>query len=443
MRRAALPALMIAALLAAAVVIAGRPQTRHRVLRLPAGVVHLNGSWDIGSGVELRGSGPGSILRMDAPFDGPAALVVGSDVYLHDFVIDGNRAALEERTGLPPYDMPFAQFTHGNGVLAAGGRGIRLENIRFHDIAGFAVLASRAREVALYRLQVSDSGSRNAAGRNNASGGILLEEGTSDFRVEQCDLWRILGNGIWTHSLSPSPRDSRGVIARNRFEDIGRDAIQVGHATDIRVYENDGLRIGFPVEAVDMENRAIPVAIDTAGNVEGCSYAQNRFEEIDGKCIDLDGFHDGEIRGNTCINRAGPEQYRWGNYGIVMNNSNPTMRTRNIRIIDNLIQAPKFGGIFVIGTGNTIARNRLLDLNRAHCNEEAAHFGCYYAAGEPDMLRSGIYLGKGAERPAPAQGNLIQNNEITGFKMRSRCVASAPGIAADANTIRGNTCRDE
>jgi hypothetical protein len=436
-------AALIVALLTAAIVLAGRAKPHRRILILPAGVVHLSGSWPIGSGVEVRGSGAGSILRMEAPFDGPAALVVGSDVYLHDFTIDGNRSGLEERTGLPPYDTPFARFTRGNGILAEGANGLKIENVRFHDVAGFAVLADRAHHVSLYRLQVADSGSRNAAGRNNATGGILLEEGTSDFRVEQCDLLRILGNGIWTHSLSPSPRDTRGVIARNRFDEIGRDAIQVGHATDVRVYENAGIRIGFPEKAVDMENRAIPVAIDTAGNVESCSYAQNRFEEINGKCIDLDGFHDGEVRGNTCINHGGPEQYRFGNYGIVMNNSNPTMRTQNIRVTENLIEGPLFGGIFVIGSGNVIERNRLLDINRAHCNEEAARFGCYYAAGEPDMLRTAIYLGKGAERPAPAQGNLVENNEITGFKMKTRCTASAPGIPAGANTVRDNTCRDE
>ena len=436
-------ALWIAALLAGAILLVNVARPHRRILKLPAGVVHLNGSWEIGSGVEVRGSPGGSILRMEAPFDGPAALVVGSDVYLHDFTIDGNRAALEAPAGLPPSDVPFARYTRASGVLDEGGSGLRMENVRFHDMAGFAVLASRARDVALYRLQVSDSGSRNGRGRNNATGGILLEEGSTDFRVEQCELLRILGNGIWTHSLSRSPRNSRGVMARNRFEEIGRDAIQIGHATDIRVYENAGYRIGFPVAAVDMENRAIPVALDTAGNVERCSYAQNRFQEINGKCIDLDGFHDGEIRANVCLTSGAPQDYPYGNYGIVMNNSDPTMSTGNIRITDNLIDGPLFGGIFVIGTGNVVERNRLLNINRAHCNEEAARFGCYYLPGEPEVLRSGIYLGKGADRPAPARGNLVENNEITGFKMSSRCIVSAPGIEKDWNIVRGNSCKDD
>ena len=433
-------ALWISMLLVPAAFFLGSTQPHRRVLRLPAGVVRLDGAWEVGNGVELRGSPNGTVLRMEAGFDGPAALIVGNDVYLHDITIDGNRDALETRAGLPPYDKPFAGFTSGNGVYAVGVSGLRIDNVRFHDMAGFAVLASRAHDVSLYRVTVADSGSRNAAGRNNSTGGILIEEGTTDFRVTQCELFRIRGNGVWTHSLYTSPR---GLILRNRFEDVGRDAIQVGHAMDVRVEENAGVRIGFPEDTVDIENRAIPVAIDTAGNVERSSYARNRFEEIDGKCFDLDGFHDGEVRANECVNRAAPERYKFGNDGIVMNNSNPDMQTRNIRVIENRIEGPSFGGIFVIGTGNLIARNRLLNLNRAHCNEEAARFGCYYAAGEPDMLRSGIYLGKGAERPAPARGNIVEQNEITGFKMSGRCVARAPGIREDWNTVRGNDCRDQ
>ena len=440
--------LLAVALLVSAVLFLGTSEPRRRVVRLPAGVVPLYGAWEVGDGVELRGSPSGTVLRVEPslderPFDGPGALVVGNDVYLHDFTIDGNRDAMETRTGLPPSDVPFARFTRGNGVYAVGARGLRIDNVKFQNVSGFAVLASRAHDVSLYRVTATDSGSRNAAGRNNATGGILLEEGTTDFRVTQCELLRIRGNGVWTHSLYTSPRNAGGLILRNRFEEIGRDAIQVGHATDVRVEENAGARIGFPEETVDIEDQAIPVGVDTAGNVERSSYARNRFEEIDGKCFDLDGFHDGDVRANECINRGAPEQYRFGNYGIVMNNSNPDMQTRNIRVVENRIEGPSLGGIFVIGTGNLIARNRLIDLNRDHCNEEAARFGCYYAAGEPEMLSSGIYLGKGAARPAAARGNTVEQNEITGFKMSGRCVARAPGIQKDWNTVRDNDCRDK
>ena len=141
------------------------------------------------------------------------------------------------------------------------------------------------------------------------------------------------------------------------------------------------------------------------------------------------------------MNRSSAEAYRFGGYGIVMNNTNPDMQSRNIRVIGNVIDGAMFGGIFVIGTGHRVARNRLLHVNLAHCNEEAARFGCYYAPGEPEMLESGIYLGRGAERPAPARGNTIEDNEISGFKMDTRCIGRAPGIGKDWNIVRGNVCR--
>jgi hypothetical protein len=57
------------------------------------------------------------------------------------------------------------------------------------------------------------------------------------------------------------------------------------------------------------------------------------------------------------------------------------------------------------------------------------------------MLRSGIYLGRGAERPAPARGNTVEDNEITGYKMDTRCIGRAPGVRVEDNDVRGNRCR--
>jgi hypothetical protein len=378
-------------------------------------------------GAEVRGAASGSVLRAAADFHGRALIVVrGNHVRLHDFAVDGNREQLESRLGLPGYDVPFARFTPANGVLAEGVDHLAIRGVRFRNIAGFAVLVSRSRLVAIDDVRVADSGSRNLAGRNNSTGGILLEEGTSDFRVARCELRNIRGNGIWTHSLYTSPRNARGVFAENRFDTIGRDALQVGHATQVRVEGNTGTRIGFPKEAVDVEGQATAVGVDTAGNVDRSVYARNQFSAINGKCIDLDGFHDGEVSLNVCLDVAG--------FGIVMNNSNPDMESRNVRIEDNLLDGVKYGGIFVIGAGNAIRRNRLLNLNTAHC-------GCYYTAAEPDLFSSGIYLGKGAERPAPAHGNRIEENEITGYRMDGRCIGAAPGIDPAWNTMRGNRCK--
>lgn len=396
------------------------PAPRRTIRALPAGVTELHSEMLVEG--ELAGDPSGSVLRMAPDFQGRAAIVVRGSARLRDFAIEGNRRTNEVRTGLPPSDLPFARFTAGNGILVERAAGVTIERVAFSEIAGFAVLAHQSRHVTIDRVRVHDSGSRDAAGRNNTTGGILLEGGTTDFGVIDSDFRAIRGNGVWTHSLYSAPRNARGFFAGNTFDTIGRDALQAGHAFDVRVERNSGRAIGYPADIVDAE----PVAIDSAGNVERSSYAYNRFQDINGKCIDLDGFHDGEVVGNRCRDVGG--------YGVVMNNTNPNMQSRNIRVVGNAIESTSYGGIFVIGTGHTILRNRLLRLNAAQCDR------CLYIPDEPDMLQSGIYLGKGAERPAPAHGNVIEDNEITGYKMAERCVKSAPGVTG--NVIRNNVCRD-
>ncbi len=224
-----------------------------------------------------------------------------------------------------------------------------MDHVDFANIASFAILVNHSRDVSLDHLHVEDSGSLNALHRNNTTGGVLLEEGTDSFTVADSVFENIRGNAVWTHSRYRSPRNRGGKIRNVKFSDIGRDAIQIGHAVDVEVSGNRGRRIGFPSAIVDVEGGGTPVAIDTAGNVESSTYEYNQFEEINGKCIDLDGFHDGAVRGNTCINRGKPDEYPFGHFGIVFNNANPDMQSRNILVESNELDGMKFGGIFLIG----------------------------------------------------------------------------------------------
>lgn len=412
-----------------------------RVVELPAGTIQLHHEMLVRDGTELRGSPAGSVLHAADDFDGRAMLVVsGPGVTLRNIQLDGNRDKLEIRAGLPPSNKPFSLFTRGSGVLVLGARNLRLSGMEFRNIAGFAALVSRSRGVHIDNVAVDDSGSRDRHGRNNSTGGILLEEGTRDFHVIHSQFRNIRGNGVWTHSLSTSPRNRDGEICFNRFENLARDAVQVGHATNVRVEDNQGTLIGYPAELVDLEHEAYPVALDTAGDVDRSVYARNRFTEVDGKCIDLDGFHDGDILENSCVNRPDGALYPYGNIGILFNDSNPHTRSNRIRVIGNLLDGVKFTGIYAFGTGHIIAHNRLLNVNLAHCNEEAAKSGCYYPKDEPDALQSGIYLGRGFLWPEPARGIVVEDNEISGFGMKSHCIGFAPGVDRGANTVRKNRC---
>jgi hypothetical protein len=407
---------------------------------LPAGVIEMSRELVVPAGLSLAGDPQGTVLRAAEGFSGRALLVCeGKGVALSGFTIDGNRQKLERRIGIAPYDRTFASYYSSNGILAERTAGLRITGVTLRNITNFAILVSSSKDVEIGRVMVLNSGSLNERGRNNTSGGILIEEGTEGFTVRDSTFRHIRGNGVWTHSLYTSPRNARGAIVRNTFSDIGRDAIQIGHATEVRVELNRGSAIGYPVDVVDIEGGGTPVAIDTAGNVDRSSYNSNRFENINGKCIDLDGFHDGEIRSNVCRNAA-PAKDLFGHYGIVFNNTNPDMQSRNIRVTGNLIDGTKFGGIFVIGRGHTITGNRLINLNKAECDEQAKA-GCSYDSEQPLLLFSGIYLGRKAERPDLAVNNTIADNVISGAGMDKHCISAAPGVDMSSQKIARNDCK--
>lgn len=412
---------------------------------LPSGVTEIHAELKIPDGardLEIAG-GSGTILRAADDFKGRAifACAHGEGIRFHNFTIEGNRAAFPKPVETAPPENAFRLMYSNNGFWFDQTHTIRIADLKFEDVAGFAVLISRSSDILIERVSVANSGSRDRNRRNNTTGGIVIEEGSANFTVRNCAFRNILGNALWTHSLYTSERNHDGALEDNEFDTIGRDAIQVGHATRVRVGGNHGRRIGYPEDAVDVEHEGTPVAIDTAGDVDRTSYEENRFEEIDGKCFDLDGFHDGEVRGNSCVNGGRAADYKFGHYALVMNDSNPDMHSRNVSILNNLFDGVKFGGIYVVGGPHRIEGNRLLHLNLAHCNDNPA-IGCLYLKDQPDLLRSGIYLAVGVKKQDRTTNNVISRNEIDGYKIREHCIVASPFASLAGNTVAQNQCRD-
>ncbi len=415
------------------------------VIQLPGGVIEVSSELRLAPGAhDLDIAGGGTLFKAAKDFKGRAIFVVENarGIRFRDFSIDGNRGTFEQPMEMAPPENAFRIFYSHNGIVLDQVAGVEISDVQFAAVPAFAIIASRSSKIRIKSVLVEDSGTRNAKGRNNTTGGIVIEEGSSDFEVKESRFRRIRGNGLWTHSLYTSPILHDGLFAGNRFETIGRDAIEVGAATRVRVEDNTGDHIGYPPEAVDVENLGTPVAIDTAGNVDHSTYARNRFEEVDGKCIDLDGFHDGSIVENKCTNRGSPVSYPYGHFGIVMNNTDPNMHSENIDIRGNVIDGTKFGGLFLMGRGHRVTDNLFLHLNKAECNENAKQFGCIYKKDEPEMLETGIYLSRGVVRMEDVEGNVIRGNTISGHKMKSRCIAAGPGVNLKKNSIGPNTCED-
>jgi Right handed beta helix region len=418
----------------------GTIQLREGTLEVSTELVLSPGSHDL----EIVGATGGSTLKASPSFHGRALLVLDQvkNIRLRGFRIEGNRDAAPRPLEMAPPENYFRLYYPDNGILADRVDGLQVTGVHLARVTNFPILISRSSNINVTSVEIKDSGSRNAMGRNNLSGGILIEEGSSHFEVRDSVFERIAGNALWTHSLRISPRLGDGVFAGNRIDTVGRDAIQIGAATRIRVEDNTAANIGFPVQLVDIEHAGTPAAIDTAGNVDASLYQRNHLSEVNGKCFDLDGFHDGAVLNNTCVNSKPPEAYPFGHFGIVMNNTDPGMRSQNIRIAGNTFDGMKFGGLFLIGSGHVIASNQFLHLNSAGCNESAARFGCIYKPDEPEMLESGIYLGRAAEHSADTRGNTIRDNRITGHGMQAHCIEAAPGVDLKSQTTKGNTCTD-
>ena len=447
----------VAALLAA-VLLAGcseSPEARLRktlatqttgVIQLPRGLVEISSELKLASGAhDLEIIGEATMLKASDQFQGRAVMVLegAQRIRLHDFAIDGNRERLARPLDMAPPENAFRVWYPNNGVLADRVEGLEATGLLLANVVNFPILISRSKGVRIRDVTIQDSGSKNARGRNNLSGGILLEDGVTSFEIRDSKFRGILGNGLWTHSQFRAPRQQDGVFAGNVFDTIGRDALLVGHATRVRLENNSGVRIGYPVEVVDIENGGIPIAMDTAGDVDHTDYLRNTFEEINGQCVNLDGFHDGAVRDNRCTNRKTAEDYLFGSLGMAMNNTHPNAHSNNIEISGNLIDGSKFGGLYLMGSGNKIIGNRFIRLNLAGCNESVGKFPCIYKRDEPQMLDTGIYLGRGVARLEETRGNVIRGNHISGHMMKARCVGFGPGVKPSANTVQDNVCTDE
>lgn len=414
-------------------------------VQLPPGETHLDRPLEFpphAKNLTLRGHPTGSTLVLDPGFKGSAAIVVNGafNVTLTGFAIRGNRTELKSDWYLPEHYEAFADYYTGNGIVVRKTDRLIVRGVQFRSIRAFPLLINASSHVLVESVDILDCGTLNQAGRNNTTGGILLEEGVSAFQIRHANIAQVTGNAIWTHSYNDSPRSSDGLITGNIINTAGRDAIQIGHATKIRVEHNAGRQIGFPADYADLEHHGTPVALDTAGNVDYSFYTDNHFTDVNGECVNLDGFHDGQVTGNGCLNLKPLETYPALHYAIVFGNNNPSANPNNNVITSNTMKGFAYGGIFVIGANNRIEKNYFEDLNLAHCGTSPVPARCAYALDQPDMLRSGIYLGNNGGRPSATTGNIIRNNTFTGYAIKEHCITAAPGVSLQTNTLVNNTC---
>ncbi len=196
---------------------------------------------------DLDIGGSNTTLKAAATFRGRALLVfpAGRNIHLHDLELDGSRDTIGRMTPLPANGILFSRSVANNGILAEGIAGFEASQIKAAHIAGFAFLIAAGRNIKLHDIEITESGGYNLQHRNNGSGGILLEDGVTDFEIRRNQLGGIRGNAVAIHS------SNRGRISENEFAILARAAIQVSQATALTIENNRARQIGAPTEEVE------------------------------------------------------------------------------------------------------------------------------------------------------------------------------------------------
>ena len=416
------------------------------VVPLPKGGLELTAPIVLGpraNGLEITGQ-PGDVVRAKKGTELRGFFICREckKVTFRDFSIEGDPDARGRPAEMPPADTNLREYFTGNGIIIEGGQGVTVRQMKFRELSGFAVLTAFDKDTTVEKSEFTDSGTRNSKGHNTGAGGLAFTDGSTGFHVTGNTFKRLFGNGVWVHSIARADRSQNGIIEGNHFENISRDTVLLSRAYKMVIRKNTGRLIGFPTDTVNSDLRP-PAAIGTEGKVDGSTIDGNSYEQVNGRCFDLDGFHDGTIANNSCVNRGAAADYPNGGYGLVLDNGSPEMHSQQVNIHDNTIDGMRWGGIFLIGSGHRVVHNRLLRLNLQGCTAATRDADCMPNVDDPLLARSGIYMGLRGLRPDPVEGALVEGNEITGLGMGSGgCVAYAPQVKPTDSTVRGNTCHE-
>ncbi len=364
-------------------------QTKTGVVTLHSGTIEITREITLpGDAHDLEIKGANTTIKAASTFRGSALIILpaGKNIKIHDLSLDGNREAFPQPVPPPAPVAMLSRVIANNGIVAEGITGLELFQIKATRFPGFPILVNSGGNVRIHDVEITESGTLDANGHNNGTGGLVLEEGVNDFEIAHALIGKIRGNGIWIRSTGPTAQ--KGRITDSEFAIIARAAIEMNHSAGVTIENNTGHMFGFPGEEVLTGGTALPAAIASSGSVEHATIHNNNFDQIAGRCMSLDGFNNGEVTGNSCA--------------------------------DGL-----FNGFLIRGVTNHISGNRLTGLNNAHRDQ-------------PESLRAGIYLAGGAT------GNTLDTNEISGFGMAQHCIAG-PGLTdagPNPNKLAKNACSD-
>ncbi|MCZ2157073.1 MAG: right-handed parallel beta-helix repeat-containing protein, partial [Bryobacterales bacterium] len=431
------------------------------------GVINLRGSHQSLSRFRLDGrvTEPKRIPYSDNP-DG--ASVFGAPIYgdpMHADLVANTSITIHR--GVAGARIEKVTITHTGGYAI-------LIDARYGDIRDVVIRECRLQNNRPYLFGAAPTGERKADLRFGAwTGGIHYQNdgrkldfarfAVRGLTVEDCVFERIAGHAVWGHGYGFETMNEDIMVRRNRFEDIGLDAIQIGNATRGVVEANSMHRIGFVTETdddrprpawypgirADMADNIPAVGIDTTGLVRDSRYNGNTMMSVNGTGIDLDGFTEGKVTRNEIripgvedaygatldrIAEFGPyatgETTPPGNLtkGINLSNSSATVATRHVYIAENrLINLGGYAMLLLDCQESVVERN------------EIRH---YSTLNGPIVLANTL---REPRRQHVSSRNIVRDNRIY-FPWHASCVTEGDNIGAGElpvegpNYVYGNTC---
>ena len=439
---------------------------------VPKGTYLVNSSITLSSaitGVTFNGDGANTIILRGAALAAGVGLfdISGHNIGFKNLLVDGGVTT--------SVGMMYSAITGGDPMLPAltqntsfwvhgGSRGISFSNVTVQHTGGYAILLD-ATTASINDVRILDSTFQNnrphlfgnTSGDLNYgswTGGIHYQGDGNNYAVgsllvRHCTFLRNTGHCVWGHLYALNYLHRNIQVSGNNFEDCGLDGVLTGGVSGGLVDGNRFRRMGYictsdtSVSVPKFLAWRYSCAVDTAGLVRGVNYTNNTFMSVNGGCMDLDGYCQGTVSGNTCIvpavgepeytedsiaiSGAGGAGANWV-YGIQPSNSNnAALPGSNITVVGNTFVNIGGGAIKMFGARNCLVQGNNVN-HPANANYPPISIGNIGTGPYQQATGNVITANQIAWGPATLLAAIIEDSSAAAF------------TSSDKNWVSGNLC---
>lgn len=358
-----------------------------------AGTWNFNGPVRMNkANITLYGDGEATVFlrNVAVTFDEGMVVMTESNCSITNLVIDGQISSSTDIDysvlfGAMGGDPMHPDLTNNSSVWVKNGvSDINFSYIKIRQSGGYAILLD-CMDADLNRITIDHCvfednvaitysgtvGPDTYLGCGSWTGGIFYKGGggndylgnphgdfhINDLTVTNCSFRNITGNCIWGHAYATSNLHTNVTKNNNTFRDLGRDGILFGAVSGGSCVGNTFHRVGYVGGVPAYFPGQNAVAIDMSGYVRGVKIIGNTMISVNGGCIDLDGFSEGEVVGNTMLVPEATDylytEDQVADYGYVA--TVPPLALKNLTYgIQSNSTFDAEGGKRVLVSGNTI-----------------------------------------------------------------------------------------